>query len=752
MRKLMWLTLGFGAACAWGAYFGGGYVAIMIIAVILATVFAFAARKVEILRPVAVVCAGILLGMGWFCLFDRLWLDAPRQLDGARKTVTITCADYSRETDYGYSVDGIIELEGHDYSVRVYLDYGEEPLFLEPGYELTGEFRFDVTTNAAPGDSTYYQGNGIFLVAYSRGDIAVLACHGSDFRTAIADMRMGIISVLESVFDENTAPYAKALLLGDSSDISYEVDTSFKVSGIRHIIAVSGLHVSILFSVLYLLSGKRRVMTALLGIPALLLFAAVAGFTASVTRACIMQILMMIALLVDREYDPPTALSFAALVMLAINPLAVTSVSFQLSTGCMTGIFLFSTGIREWILSDKCLGEAKGKGVSAKVKRWFAGSVSVTLGAMTMTTPLCAWYFGTVSLVGILTNLLTLWIVTYIFCGIVAACLAGLFWLSAGRVISCVISWGIRYVILVAKCLSGIPVAAVYTASVYIVFWLIFAYILIIAFLCMKNKHPLVFACCIVIGLCVSLLASWIEPLTDECRVTVMDVGQGQCVLLQSGGKTYLVDCGGQGKERTADIASQMLLSQGVNRLDGVIVTHYDADHCEAIANLLTRVDADMIFAPAAIDSTGITGDIHAVTTGEMIFVEETLQLTYDEVKLTVVPSAMLNSDNESGLCVLFQTENCAILITGDRNGFGERMLMRSIEIPELDVLVVGHHGAGDSACEELLSAATPEYAIISVGEDNFYGHPAEETLDRLRAFGCIIYRTDLHGTVIIGR
>jgi competence protein ComEC len=148
-----------------------------------------------------------------------------------------------------------------------------------------------------------------------------------------------------------------------------------------------------------------------------------------------------------------------------------------------------------------------------------------------MTTPLCAWYFGTVSLVGILTNLLTLWIVTYIFCGIVAACFAGLFWLSAGRVIANVISWGIRYVILVAKCLSGIPVAAVYTASIYIIFWLIFAYILIIAFLCMKNKHPLVFACCIVIGLCVSLLASWIEPLTDECRVTVMDVGQGQCVL-----------------------------------------------------------------------------------------------------------------------------------------------------------------------------------------------------------------------------
>lgn len=752
VRKLMWLSLGFGAACAWGAYFGGGYAAIMITALVLTAGFAFAGRRIGILRPAALFCAGILLGTGWFCLFDRLRLEAPRQLDGERRTVTVTCTDYSRETDYGYSVDGILELDGDAYSVRVYLDPDGDPVLLKPGYELTGEFRFKVTTDREPGESTYYQGNGVFLIAYSRGDTAVYARHGSDFRTVIADMRRGIVELLESVFPEDTAPFAKALVLGDSSGLSYEVDTAFKVSGIRHIVAVSGLHVSILFSIVYLLSGKRRVLTAVLGIPVLLLFAAVAGFTPSITRACIMQSLMVLALLFDREYDPPTALSFAALVILALNPLAVTSVSFQLSVGCMAGIFLFSSRIREWILSDKCLGEAKGKGVGAKLKRWLAGSVSVTLGAMTVTTPLCAWYFGTVSLVGIVTNLLTLWIVTYIFCGIVVSCLVGVFWLSAARMMAHVISWGIRYVILAAKFLSGIPVAAVYTASAYIVLWLIFAYILIVLFLCMKKKYPAVFACCMVIGLCASLLASWIEPLIDECRVTVMDVGQGQCVLLQSGDRAYLVDCGGQGKERTADIASQMLLSQGVSRLDGVIVTHYDADHCEGAANLLTRVDADMIFVPAAIDSAGITEDIRAVTTGEMIFVEETLQLAYDDVKLTVVPSAMLNSDNESGLCVLFQTENCAILITGDRNGFGERMLMRNIEIPELDVLVVGHHGAGDSACEELLAATTPECAIISVGEDNYYGHPAAETLERLRAFGCIIYRTDLQGTVIIRR
>ena len=99
---------------------------------------------------------------------------------------------------------------------------------------------------------------------------------------------------------------------------------------------------SILFSLVYTLAGKRRALTAIIGLPVLLLFAAVAGFTPSVVRACIMQALMIFALLLNQEYDPPTALSFAVLTMLACNPLAITSVSLQLSAGCMVGIFLFA--------------------------------------------------------------------------------------------------------------------------------------------------------------------------------------------------------------------------------------------------------------------------------------------------------------------------------------------------------------------------------------------------------------------------
>jgi competence protein ComEC len=112
--------------------------------------------------------------------------------------------------------------------------------------------------------------------------------------------------------------------------------------------------------------------------------------------------------------------------------------------------------------------------------------------------------------------------------------------------------------------------------------------------------------------------------------------------------------------------------------------------------------------------------------------------------------TAYKSSGNESSMCVLFQPANCDILITGDRGKAGERALIDEYELPQLEVLVVGHHGAENSAGFELLYTLTPDVAVISVSAENNYGHPAKETLERLRLFGCSIVRTDEMGTVII--
>ena len=103
-------------------------------------------------------------------------------------------------------------------------------------------------------------------------------------------------------------------------------------------------------------------------------------------------------------------------------------------------------------------------------------------------------------------------------------------------------------------------------------------------------------------------------------------------------------------------------------------------------------------------------------------------------------------------MCVLFETENCAILITGDRSAFGERLLLRKTQLPNVDALVAGHHGSADATSRELLEAVKPETVIISVGEGNVYGHPATALLQRLQEFGCSVFRTDLHGTIVYRR
>lgn len=748
MRKLMWFSLGFGGACAVGAFLYGGSWLLPMAAVMLflSVGLWLASRYFKPIRTAGMIAFGCAAGLLWFLGYNAIYLNAAAEKDQQTVSLTIAVTDYSWEGSYGSTVDGVVTLDQRAYQVRAYL---KEYHTLLPGDRITGEFRLELTTGDGIKEATYHQGDGIFLLAYQTGDIRIDEAQDLSLRDYPAYLRMRITELLEDTFPADVSAFAKALLLGDSTDLDYETNTAFKVTGIRHIIAVSGLHVSILFSLIYTLFGKKRLLTSLIGIPAVLLFGAVAGFTTSITRACIMQILMMLALFFRREYDPPTALAFAALMMFAANPLVITSVSFQLSVGSMAGIFLFSNRIKNWLLDEKRLGAVKGNGLKRRFISWYASGVSVSISAMTITTPLSAYYFSTVSLVSVITNLLTLWVVTIIFYGIMAVCLLGSFWLAGGKFLAAVIAYPIRYVLSVTRLLAKIPLAAVYTYSEYVVIWLVFAYMLLAVFLLGKKKRPVIFGCCVTLGLCLALTASWLEPLCDECRVTVLDVGQGQSILLQSEGKTFLVDCGGDYEDSAADIAAETLLSQGISHLDGLILTHYDADHAGGAGDLLTRIDADNLIIPACDDGSGMKDALLTYEAGRVCQAAEQLALTYGRTELTVIPPIQAESDNESSLAVLFQTENCDILITGDRDMKGERELMDCVCLPDLELLVVGHHGSKYATSEALLAATAPETAIISAGAGNHYGHPTQEVLDRLADADCAVYRTDIQGTVI---
>ena len=736
MRKLMWFVVGFAAACTGGAYFEYG------VWIALSVTLLFMLLLSQYRRQLFCVFLGCTIGLGWFLGFERIYLAPACNVDDQVLQLDITATDYSWDGEYGTIGIGKTCINGKSYAIQFYLN---EDLTLVPGDRISGDFKLRYTDNEK--NPTYHRGNGIFLLCnQTRGSVLSPVTDAVE-TYFIKDLRKNILSVVDRMFPADTRSFVRALLLGDTTDMPFVMEWQLKISGIYHIAAVSGMHVSILFSLLCILCLNKRYLLAAIGFPILFIFAALAGFSPSIVRATIMQSLMILALLVDQEYDPPTALAAAVLLILANNPIAITSVSLQLSAGCMIGILLFTERIHDYMLCTR-LGPAKGRKFRAKLIRWFVASVSATLGAISLTTPLSAYYFGSVSVLGILTNLLTLWIISGIFIGVVFACALGAIWLPLGIFAGWVISWPVRYILLVIDMISKVPIASVYTSSIYIVLWVVFAGVLLTIFLKSKKKHPVVLTICLAAGLFGAVFCSWLEPRLDNYRITMIDVGQGQCILLQKDDQYYMVDCGGDSDSKAATEAAQLLFSQGVFRLDGFILTHYDADHAGGAQMLLDIVPADKIYLPVWNGENSYQQTLVQKYDDKIHWVKDDLCL--DGANITIFPSYDGDDSNESGLCILFQPENCDILITGDRATTGERALLEHTQLPDLEILVAGHHGSKNSTSWDLLSATRPEIVLISVGENNSYGHPDWETMERLGLFGCKIYRTDLEGTIIL--
>ena len=440
MRKLMWFGIGFIASCAAGAYLVSSLWLLLLGIVCLIGWGGLLFVRSPFSKKVFFAVFGAAIGFLWFWCFDLCYLSDARNMDAQTVLLQIEVTDYSRTTEHGITTEGKVNLDGKPYRIQFYLN---KQISLKPGDRIEGGFMLRYTAGGSQ-DPTYHGGKGIFLLGYPKGTNTVLPCEDTKIAHLPAIWRHKILNWLDTLFPEDTAPFVKALLLGDTRSLDYATKWALKTSGIYHIVAVSGMHVSIVFALVCLLCVNRRLLMTVVGIPALFLFAAITGFSPSVVRACIMQTLVVIALLTYKEYDPPTALTAAVLVILICNPLSITSVSLQLSAGCMTGIFLFTKPIHDYFLQKTPLGPAKGKGIKARLIRWMVSSVSVTLGAMSVTTPLCAIYFGSVSISGIVTNLLILWLISILFYCVIAASLLGTVWLPLGKGIAWILSWLIR--------------------------------------------------------------------------------------------------------------------------------------------------------------------------------------------------------------------------------------------------------------------------------------------------------------------
>lgn len=702
---------------------------------------------------------GLAAGFLWTNIYLGNVFAPAKSLDGVTGRASARVLDYPVETDYGGYVDVKLRLtDAPDVKTRVYLfeeGFGE----LRPGDGIAFTAEFQRADRTEDREYTSFVSRGTFLLATGVQDLE---------RTETAKNRLFYLhrsvakAVRETVFDifpDSSAHVVCALLTGEKTALYEDVQlvNDFTRSGIMHILSVSGMHVSILSGALLAVFGKRRGgLIAAAGV--LLLFMGVCGFAAPVVRASVMQLFVLTALFLGRENDSLTALGFAALVILLVNPLAAVGVGFQLSFAATLGIVLITPRLNCFFAEKFRLENEKNKkSLKARSKRFVCSSAATSLGALALTTPLTAVYFGSVSLIAPVTNLLALWAVPPLFVTGLLSALAGLVFPPLGKVLAVVPTALVRLLASMARLLAKPFLAAVYVDSLPLVLWLTAVYLCLTLFwlLKLRPRRLIVPACLAVAVLAVILVANALARDNREgYTLTVLDVGQGQCLVFQSGDYLAVVDCGSISGEDAGDIARRFIRSLGRDTVDLLVLTHYHADHVNGVETLFSSLTVGALAGPppSESDDDGYRDRLLALAeerNTDVFFVSEDMTAELGSLTLSLYAPLGAESENERGVCILAAQDGFETLVTGDITAELELKLLWTHAIPDIECLIVGHHGSKYSTASLLLSAAAPETAVISVGDNN-YGHPTPEVLERLQDAGVAVYRTDEDGNVTI--
>lgn len=727
----------------WQLYAAGGVL-------LLALAWLFAARKQKYFRRGLLILLPLAVSLAYFAGYDHLVRQPIENRCGAASDFTATVCDWPQATERGARVT--VELEGYRRARAVL--YGEaELLAARPGDTVTGTAQWQSAAHFDSDDVTHFNARGVYALLYGREDVRLSAGDGDALRWLPQRAGKAFREKVAAIWDDaRVSGFLTAELTGDKSAMDDGDYLAMQETGLAHLFAVSGLHCAFLVTLLALLISRRQRLLCAVTIPLLLFYMVMVGMSPSVVRACIMQIFLLIAPLFRRGSDPLTSLAAALLVILLCNPFAAASVSLQLSFSATLGMVLLSPRLYKLLT-----GWYKGKCRPLRAALCFvAANLSATLSAVVFTAPLTAWYFRIFVLVAPLSSLLAVPAAGWSFMAAFVTALLGFVWLPLASLLGW-ISWAlVRYILWIANGMMSWRYHAVYFTNPYLIYWLLFLYAAFIGCAATpdgKRKYLLASA----LSVLTLTAAIWVNRQDYQYGVLTaltLDVGQGESVILTSGGETALVDCGSSNSYKDpGGLAADTLHSMGVRELSAVVVTHYHADHTNGLYEVLRRIPVQTIYLPDIEDEYGVRERLVSLAEekgAQVTYVTKETTDTLGDTVLTIYPPVQSGGDlNELGLTALASAGDFDLLITGDMSGSTEKKLVETYALPDIEVLVVSHHGSRYSSNIRFLKSVTPEAAVISVGDNN-YGHPSEETLQRLLAVGADNWRTDQQGTIRI--
>ncbi len=645
----------------------------------------------------------------------------------------------------------------------------DDEVVLRFGDSFAAVCSFSLPSDAMNGGSfdyqQYLQSKKIFFSGrLESGTLVKTGTFSLGFSQWLYSINQRCFKVLLQTFPEDGAALLQAMALGDSSALSDSLQEALQVAGLSHVTAVSGMHVTSLVSLLYMLlsvlrQNKNRYVLLTGGV--LIIFMLFTGAGPSVVRATIMGLLVLLAFACLRKEDGLTSLALSAGVIVLINPMSALDIGFMLSYAATAGILLFAKPMEEALLRLLHLQNAE-----SRYKRIMASGVavfSVTLAAQIFVFPLSAWIFGSFSVWAFLSNLVATPLAPILLSGGLLISFLGLIHpvltvLPAGFFYPFIkLFLGLAY--LFGKFPAGlITVGTLSSFGLYI-------YGLLLIGLCARlysglrlPAKPFILssAMLFVCFVCVRLFFPMAE-------LTFINVGHADCSLLHLPEHVHvLIDGGGKpaymGEYQVGtEIVLPYLKRRGVRKLDYMIASHPHEDHINGLSDLLGAIPTENLLISREFCKTEAGAELVEKAKSEGV---EVLELAAGDVLhfgeaqslqfLSPAPELIETGtgENDCSLVIKFEFGNTTTLFTGDIEEGAESYLVTTIpEALDSDILKVAHHGSASSSTAEFLACVQPDYAYIPCGE-NIYKHPEERVLTRLDEVGATVFRADYHKDV----
>lgn len=595
------------------------------------------------------------------------------------------------------------------------------------------------------------------------GQIKGKACQADDegetpFRNFLLGLRRKWSSLLGTLCPPKEAGLFQSALLGEKKRLDPEIRTLYQKSGIAHLLAISGLHLSILGMGLY--KGLRKAGASIetgAAISAVLVlsYGELIGASGSTKRAVFMMLCAFLADVCRRTYDPLTALGLAAVWITWNHPYQILQSGFQLSFGAVLGICLLK--LPEDSEKKRGKTEKKGKagwyGIRTSIKKGLA----VSLAVQAATLPVVAFHFFRIPVYGILLNLIVIPLMTYVLYSGIAGIGAGSLRSEAGAAVlwlGCRIFWLYEQL---SQWVLSLPGNSFLTGRPDWKEIGLYYGCLLTGWYAAKQssgRRLMVLAAAAVIG---PFFLQYQPP--QGLTVTFLDVGQGDGIVLQTENAVVLIDGGSTDEKLLGNrTLTPFLESRAADIIDYAIVSHGDADHISGLKYLLEEqtIHVSNLLLPAHGRGQEIyaeledlakaqKGQVCYIGQGDTISGEQTgkgLRLTCLYPPLPGQSHAQIEEKNEHSLVIAAEYQDFSMILTGDLGSIGEEAMLSQTTVPEAEVLKAGHHGSKESSSQLFLEAVHPEIAIISCGRDNSYGHPHKETIERLEKIGAKIWIT----------